>query len=149
MAVIFSRACEYALRGLVCMAGHPDKRNWTIPEIAKQSSSPAPFLAKTFQLLVKGRVLNSSKGRQGGFSFARRANDIYLIDIVNIIDGTRLTHDCALGLPDCNDDNPCPFHVHWRRIRTPIIEALSEESLAELAQKWESQRGAPFGIVSA
>jgi len=144
MAVLFSRACEYALRGLVYMAGHPERRNWTIPEIAEQSSSPAPFLAKTFQLLVKGQVLNSAKGRQGGFSFARKVEDIYLIDIVNIIDGTRLTHDCALGLPDCSDDKPCPFHVHWRKIRVPIIEALSEESLKELSGKWEAQRGKPF-----
>ncbi len=135
MAVIFSRACEYALRGLVKMASQPDQSTWTIQEIAKQSDSPAPFLAKTFQLLVKGRVLTSLKGRLGGFSFARPPDQIFLIDIVDIIDGTRLTHDCALGLPDCSDDSPCPFHVHWRNIRKPIIEALSQESLLALAQR--------------
>jgi Rrf2 family protein len=132
MSVIFSRACEYAVRGLVEMARHPEKTSWTIPEVAEQSSTPAPFLAKTFQFLVKGGILNSTKGRQGGFSFARPVDEIFLIEIVQIIDGTTLTHDCALGLPNCNDDQPCPFHLHWKRVRVPLIEALSQESLAQL-----------------
>ncbi|NIR49224.1 Rrf2 family transcriptional regulator [candidate division KSB1 bacterium] len=135
MSVIFTRACEYAVRGLVEMARHPETESWTIPEIAEASSTPAPFLAKTFQLLVKGRVLNSARGRQGGFTFARPTDQIFLIEIVEIIDGTTLTHDCALGLPECNDDNPCPFHEHWKRVRVPLIEALSQESLAHLAKQ--------------
>lgn len=134
MSVIFSRACEYALRGLLEMAQDSEKTNWTIPEIAKQSNTPAPFLAKTFQLLVKGGIVNSSKGRQGGFSLARPADQIFLIDIVNIIDSTTLTHDCALGLPQCHDDNPCPFHLHWKKIRVPLVEALSQKSLAALVR---------------
>jgi len=69
MPVIFSRACEYALRGLVEMARHPEKQFWKIQELAEQAETPAPFLAKTFQSLVKAGILNSSKGRQGGFSF--------------------------------------------------------------------------------
>lgn len=133
MAVLFSRACEYALRGLLEMARHKEQKNWTVPEVAKRANTPAPFLAKTFQILVKGGVLNSAKGRQGGISFARPMDEIFLIDIVNLLDGTRLTHDCALGLPDCHDDKPCPFHTHWRRIRLPLIEALSQQSLANLA----------------
>ncbi|MFQ5708021.1 MAG: RrF2 family transcriptional regulator [bacterium] len=138
MSVIFSRACEYAVRGLVEMARNPDKKSWTIPEVAKQAASPAPFLAKTFQSLVKGGILNSTKGRQGGFSFARPADQIFLIEIVNIIDSTTLTHDCALGMPECNDENPCPFHLHWRKVRVPLIEALSEESVAHLARQSRS-----------
>ncbi len=56
MPVIFSRACEYALRGLVEMARHPEKKSWIIPEVAERSNTPAPFLAKTFQSLVKGGI---------------------------------------------------------------------------------------------
>ena len=135
MSVIFSRACEYSLRGLVEMARQPDRPFWTIPEIAAQSATPAPFLAKTFQQLVKHGVLRSAKGRRGGFSFARPPEKIFLIDVVNVLDGQRLTHDCALGLPDCNDDTPCAFHVQWRKIRVPLIEALSQDSVAHLAKQ--------------
>jgi len=132
MAVIFSRACEYAIRGLVEMAKDKDKLNWKVPEVAERADSPAPFLAKTFQSLVKGGILISTKGRQGGFSFAKPSTEIFVIEVVNLIDGGRLTHDCALGLPDCHDDNPCPFHTQWRRVRAPLIEALSKETIEHL-----------------
>jgi len=140
MSVIFSRACEYAVRGLVEMARNPEKGSWTVPEVAEQSNTPAPFLAKTFQQLVKGGLLHSAKGRKGGFSFARPPEQIFLIDIVNIIDSTTLTHDCALGMPECHDDNPCPFHVQWKRVRVPLIEALSQESIAHLAKQPRPKR---------
>ncbi len=146
MSVIFSRACEYAVRGLVEMARHPEKASWTVPEVAEEAGTPAPFLAKTFQQLVKGGILLSSKGRKGGFSFARPADRIFLIDIVNIIDSTALTHDCALGMPECNDENPCPFHTHWKRVRIPLIEALSQESIAHLAR--QPRRAKAAGTVS-
>jgi Rrf2 family protein len=135
MSVIFSRACEYALRGLLEMARRPEKSSWTIPEVAEATDTPAPFLAKTFQLLVKEGVLNSTKGRTGGFSLARPAKQIFLIEIVNIIDGSALTTTCVLGLPECNDANPCPFHVHWKKSRTPLVEALSRQSLAQMTRQ--------------
>jgi Rrf2 family protein len=132
MSVIFSRACEYALHALIEMARHPEKESWTVQELAKQTNTPAPFLAKTFQTLVKAKILHSTKGRRGGFSFARPANKVFLIDIVNIIDGPTLAKNCALGFPHCSDVRPCPFHNHWAKIRASIIDALNNQSLAHI-----------------
>ncbi|MFQ5769632.1 MAG: RrF2 family transcriptional regulator [bacterium] len=133
MPVLFSRACEYALRGLVEMASHPEQEFWTVQELAEQTNTPAPFLAKTFQTLVKSGVLNSTKGRHGGFSFAMPVKKISLMDIVNIIDGPTLAKDCALGFPECGGEETCPFHIQWSVIRETIIDALSKQSLEKFA----------------
>lgn len=135
MAVVFSRACEYALRALFEMARHPEQDNWTVQELARRVDIPAPFLAKTFQTLVKGKILISSKGRSGGFNFARKPVTISLLQVVEIIDGTSLAQDCALGLPSCSETNPCPFHPHWKGMRETIIAALRSESLVQVAGK--------------
>lgn len=135
MSVIFSRACEHALRGLIEMASHPEQKFWTIQELAERIDAPAPFLAKTFQWLVRARILNSTKGRGGGFSFARPMDEILLLDIVSIIDGAEVGRACALGLPECSDENPCAFHEHWKPIRNAIMDALSRQSLKELAEQ--------------
>ena len=134
MPVIFSRACEYALRGLAEMARHPEQEYWTIQELSTRTDTPAPFLAKTFQILVKNGILNSTKGRHGGFSLARPVDEIVLIDIVRIVDGTSLEEDCVLGFKECGDADPCPFHDQWRTIRQSIVRALSTESLDQFAQ---------------
>lgn len=134
MPVLFSRACEYALRGLAEMARHPEQTYWTVQELSTRTDTPAPFLAKTFQTLVKSGILTSTKGRHGGFSFARPIDEIVLLEIVRIIDGPSLEHDCVLGFSECGDADPCPFHEHWKSIRQSIVHALSAESLDQFAQ---------------
>lgn len=144
MPVVFSRACEYALRALFEMAQHPEQEFWTVQELAKRTDTPAPFLAKTFQALVRGEILNSNKGRKGGFTFARSPKKVFLLEVVNIIDGPALGNDCALGLPSCSDMNPCPFHRYWKEIRAKIIAALRDETLAaSAAQRALRKSGKP------
>ncbi len=131
MPVLFSRACEYALRALFEMARHPEQEFWVVQDLARRTNAPAPFLAKTFQSLVKGEVLISIKGRRGGFAFARPPQRISLMEIVDLIDGPDVSKNCALGLTTCNDDTPCPFHRHWKSIRASIANALRHETLVQ------------------
>jgi Rrf2 family protein len=140
MPVLFSRACEYAVRALFEMARRPEQESWTIQELASRTDTPAPFLAKTFQALVKGEILVSTKGRRGGFAFARAPQKISLIEIVELIDGPALAHNCALGLPTCSNDDPCPFHAHWKAIRDSITNALHRQTLAQGASRTFSRR---------
>lgn len=124
MPVIFSRACEYAIRGLIEMARHPEQKNWKIQDLAERTNAPAPYLAKRFQTLVRNQILHATKG--GGFAFAISTKNISLMDIVNIIDGPRLSRSCALGFPECGNDNECPIHEQWGAIRDMIISALNK-----------------------
>ena len=140
MSVLFSRGCEYALRGLVEMARRPEKPFWAVHELAELSETPAPFLAKTFQILVKHGILTSTKGRGGGFSFARALKDISLMDIVAVIDGPALAEECALGFDECSERNPCPIHFQWRDIRAQVVKALSAKSLLEFARESKNEK---------
>jgi Rrf2 family protein len=142
MPVLFSRACEYALRALFEMARHPEQDSWTVQELAQSTDTPAPFLAKTFQSLVKGDILISTKGRHGGFAFARPPQRISLMEIVDLIDGPDVSKNCALGLATCNDDTPCPFHSHWKNIRASISNALLHETLVPNVPKKNFRKNA-------
>ena len=133
MPVIFSRACEYAIQGLIEMARHPEEECWRIHDLAERTKTPAPFLAKTFQTLARNQILKSIKGRGGGFSFAVPRKNISLIDIVNIIDGPGLSKNCALGFPECGNNNICPIHEQWEAIRNNIVDTLSNNTLDKFA----------------
>lgn len=133
MSVLFSRACEYGLRALVEMAHDHEQNLHLAQNLAKRLDIPAPFLAKILQLLVKKGLLNSSKGRGGGFSFARSAQDIKLIEVVEAIDGLTLAHGCVMGLPNCGDANPCPIHSSWGPIRQSIVDVLSTKTIDSIA----------------
>ena len=135
MPVLFSRACEYGLRVAIEMARdqvHPVHLTQTL---AARLDIPAPFLAKVLQLLVKKGFLQSSKGRRGGFSFARNAEEIRLIEIVEAIDGLVLAKDCVMGLPACGEGHPCPIHASWGPVRETILEILHTKTLGSVARE--------------
>lgn len=117
------------------MARQPETEYWTVQELAKRTNTPAPFLAKTFQSLVKHKILTSSKGRRGGFALLRPTRELTILDIVHIIDGPSLAQDCALGFRDCNNEDPCPFHEQWGHIRATLLDALSSETIEEVAKR--------------
>jgi Rrf2 family protein len=115
------------------MAGDQEDKFHLAQDLAKQLDIPAPFLAKILQLLVKKNLLHSSKGRSGGFSFARPPAKIKLIEVVEAIDGIALTEGCVMGLPTCGERNPCPVHPSWGKIRQSIVHMLKMKTIKGVA----------------
>lgn len=133
MPVLFSRACEYAIHGLVEMARYPEEEFWRIQDLAQKINVPSSVLAKTFQTLVKEQILYSAKGPGGGFSFALPTKKISLMKIVNIIDGSNLFQNCILGHLECNGNHLCPIHELWESARDIILNNLNQTTFDKFA----------------
>lgn len=121
---MFSRACEYAIKIMIYVAGNEQEgRRTGLKEITEAIGSPEAFTAKILQQLVKGKVLDSYKGPSGGFELMKD-KDIRLVDIVSLIDGEKLLEACVLGLKECSGSNPCPVHDKFQLIRNQLKETL-------------------------
>ena len=132
--MIYSKACEYAIRALTYLARTEDGQPAQAQEIARVEKLPLPVLGKILQELVRKGILGSRRGPGGGFRLARRANLITLRDVVAAMDGLDHFHTCAAGLPMCGDDAPCPLHDSWKIIRTQILKDLETTTVAQMAQ---------------
>lgn len=131
--MLFSQSCKYAIRALVHLSIKRDDPHLS-REIAGEIQVPEHFLAKILQDLARHHLLDSFKGRGGGFRLARPPEQISLGEIVLAVDGNGLTENCLLGLPNCSADSPCPLHDWWTLQRREIKEVLEGQSLADLAQ---------------
>ena len=140
MSLIFSRQCEYALQAVLYMSAQPKGRFTNISEISERLDIPMPFLGKTLQLLVKGKILSSLKGPYGGFRLERDPNDITLFNVVDAIDGTLFMTSCVLGFPECSSKNPCPIHSEWGRLRDSIYNMLANKTIADLSKEITDSR---------
>lgn len=132
---MFSKACEYAIRAALYIAVNTDEsKRVSIPEIAKSIDSPVAFTGKILQSLVKAKVIFSQKGPTGGFYLPQEsAENIFLSQIVEALDGDRIFTGCGLGLPKCDEKCPCPLHEHFLDIRTNLANLLTQTSLADLS----------------
>jgi len=130
---MFSKACEYAIRSSIYIAsqsilGH----RVNLQEVAKKIESPEAFTSKILQKLVKDKIIKSVKGPGGGFEVEiNQMAKIKLIRIVQAIDGDVLNR-CSLGLDECSDHQPCPFHNKYKPIKNKLLDVFGKTSLHDL-----------------
>lgn len=113
--------------------------------IVDNEGIPRHFLSKILQILVRKKLLISTKGPSGGYKLAKKASEISLYDIIEAIDGPEIFEKCGTLNRTCNEENPCILHERFRtnmeNIKQLYItekvncieEFLNEADLAKLA----------------
>ena len=135
MTVFFSKKCEYGLQAVLFMATQEKNCVYPAEEISKKLNIPKEFISKILQSLTESGIIESKKGKSGGFKLAKQPSKIKLIDIVEAIDGLESFNSCVLGFPECSPDKPCPVHEQWGVLRTKAHEMLSSETIDKFKEK--------------
>jgi Rrf2 family protein len=134
---MFSKACEYAIRSCIYIASVSiqGKRVGLI-DVAEKIQSPEAFTSKILQKLVKQGIVKSIKGPGGGFEIpAKELATISLLQVIESIDGTILNR-CSLGLSECSEKNPCPFHNRYKPIKDKLLHTFSHTTMKDLTQNY-------------
>jgi Rrf2 family protein len=132
MTVLFSKKCELALQSVLFLSILPKGSIESADNISKQIKAPKEFVSKILQSLTEVKIVKSKKGKFGGFTLAKNPDEIKLIDIITAIDGDYVFDSCVMGFPGCSDDNPCPMHSKWSKLREESLEMLSTNTLTDL-----------------
>ena len=83
------------------------------------------------------------RGPGGGFLLTRPADQIFVRDIVQAIDGFEsVRRRCVLGLDECRDDQPCPLHDYWKGFRETFLGGVAGLTLEKLGETLERKRRA-------
>ena len=116
------------------MANHSGE-NMSAEFLHSQLDIPYQYLRQILTKLSKNGLINSTRGRRGGFELARDVSTIYIADIIEITEGLEGFNKCVLGFQTCPFDNKCAIHDLWDDSRNNIIKILRETSLANLIIK--------------
>lgn len=144
---MFSQASEYALRALTELA-RVRKGEWVLAgDMAELLDVPVHYLAKVLQTLARKGILESQRGRQGGFRLTEAPHQITVYDVVRELDDLRSLESCIMGEADCSDATACPLHNLWKGIRDRFTESLHMTTLLDLAKFQEQRPGS--GRLSA
>lgn len=118
----------YALYALVELQLHGDSGPVPIAVLARRRNIPVQFLEQLFAVLRRAGVLRSQRGVGGGYSFARRASEISVLEVVELLDG-------PLGR-----DAPGIFADAARAAR----DVLSSSTIADIAETESRATWAPM-----
>lgn len=135
MTVIFSKKCEYGMQAVLFLAASNPGKIVPSDTISQVLKIPKEFISKILQSLRDSGIINSVKGKSGGFQLAKDPSEIKLIDVVAAIDGLEMFNSCVLGFRECSPDAPCPVHDDWGDLRNKAYDMLSNETLDKLTEK--------------
>jgi Rrf2 family protein len=132
---------EYGLRCLLKLAQEPAGSALTIPEIAAAEGLSSPYVAKLLAIMRQGGLLDSVRGRSGGYRLARSPADITLGAVMLVL-GERLFDEPGFCQkhPGTESDGPCvhlgdcTLRALWHTLEHWMRRALDRISLADLLQ---------------
>ena len=131
--MLYSLTTKYAVIALIELAAHPGPV--PVREVAAARGIPPHFLAKLVPPLVRAGILSSTRGKNGGVSFARDPGEVSLADVIRVLEGDGYFRECVFELDRCDGDPSCPLHDLWDPLRDEITEFLRNTTVKDVADK--------------
>ncbi|MDF1697960.1 MAG: Rrf2 family transcriptional regulator, partial [Saprospiraceae bacterium] len=99
-----------------------------------------PMLSKVLQFLTRKKLIESKKGRNGGFFMKNDQKSMHLMEVIQQLEQSQyLITACLLGQKECTTGNKCPYHDKVAAIREELKAIYNTDSILESAIKLESR----------
>lgn len=129
---MLSQTSECAIRAVFELA-RAEAGAWVgARTLARRLGISPTYLAKILQSLTREGVLESQRGKSGGFRLARPAGRVTLFQVVSPFEDLTATRRCLLGQPVCNDQAPCAAHHHWKQVGDRVAAFFRETTVGAL-----------------
>jgi Rrf2 family protein len=128
---LITRDTDYAVRALCCIAEQKQELI-SADQLVKSLEMPRPFLRKILQTLNKEVLLNSSKGKDGGFALAVSPGEITLTDVMKIFQGSIRLNECKFKKSDCPHINDCLLKKKIDEIEKEVIAKLKAITISSI-----------------
>ena len=131
---MLSITSQYALRALSHLARQTDGAVLG-RDLAESVEIPANYLSKVLLTLRNAGLVATTRGSGGGYRLRRPANEIHLIDVVELFEEiSRTKPSCFLGRTRaCSATEPCTAHTTWTGLQAAYLGFLVSTPLSEIA----------------
>jgi Rrf2 family transcriptional regulator, cysteine metabolism repressor len=144
--MMFSTKAEYGVRVMVELARRAGESAGAaesvvpLAEIAEHDGMPLAYLEHLVARLRKAGLIDSRRGSRGGYLLARAPEQITMAEVVEALEGSIAPIECISEGPDgrvvcsreSDPDHVCPTKLLWTKVRSSIVGALQETTLADL-----------------
>ncbi|WP_127130055.1 RrF2 family transcriptional regulator [Pseudoflavitalea rhizosphaerae] len=136
---MLSKKAQYAFKALMYMAEKKDNQPVLIAEIAKKKKIPLKFLENILLELKKAEILDSKKGKGGGYFFKVAPKDISMAKVMRLIDGPIAMLPCVSlyfyeRCKNC-DEKQCGLHDMMITVRDATLRILEKKSVADISKQ--------------
>ncbi len=143
---MLSKKTRYAIKALVHIAGRKEAKPVSVRTIAEEDNMPLKFLESILAELKNARILKSTKGKYGGYSLNRPADQISMADIMRLFDGAIALLPCVSEnfyerCEECEDEETCGIRQVALEIRTQTVLQLQAATLTNILEREVKLKG--------
>lgn len=136
---MISKKTKYGLRALIHLAQQPKNEPVLISELATQEGIPKKFLEQILLDLKNHGILQSKKGKGGGYALSKAPSQIMMGQIVRILSGPLAPTLCVSQTAyqkceECPDEKTCGVRIMMKEVRDAMASVLDRMSLAEVVR---------------
>ncbi len=137
---MISNKCKYAIKALTYIAKHEDENKSVMTsDIARDEDIPRKFLEIILRDLRNNRILESRRGKDGGFRLLRSAESINLTEVMRIMDGPIAMLPCVslnyYRSCDGCEEKVCEIKSVFEQVRDKTLNVLNNKSIKSLIPK--------------
>ena len=131
--MMISTRGRYALKMMIDLAARSDGRYVPLKEIAERQEISEKYLESIVKDLVRAKYLTGLRGKGGGYRLARPAEEINVLDVLTLMEGTMVPVACLQpGSDACPRAASCRTIPIWEGLEKTISEYLSAYSVKDL-----------------
>lgn len=123
---------RYAVMAMADLAAHCDESATPLSAVAERQNLPLSYLEQLFVQLRRGGLVESARGRSGGYRLARTARQISVADVMAAVEEETLFTRCSHNDPRCSASTPCVTHGLWSALSEATGTFLASVSLADI-----------------
>lgn len=125
---------RYAVMAMVDLANHGKSGPISLADISVRQGLPMNYLEQLFLKLRKSGLVESTRGKQGGYQLNMLASNINVLDIMKAVDeplqATRCNPGSTLGCQ--GEKGRCLTHNLWNGLSDHITSYLASKTLSDL-----------------
>jgi len=134
---MLSNKTQYAFRALTMLVDRYEEGPVLIAEISKKKRIPLKFLENILLELRKAGILESKKGKGGGYYIKEDPSKTAIATVVRIVNGPIAMLPCVSlyfyeKCKNCDERN-CGLHDIMENVRDATLNILENKTLADLA----------------
>jgi Rrf2 family protein len=140
-----SKKTKYGLQALVALSRRYGEGPVLIASLAKEEVIPLKFLELILLELRNSGVVESKKGRHGGYQLSRPPSQITIGSVIRKMEGPLAPLPCASETAyrpcdECKDVEQCGTRIVMRKVRDAIADILDQTTLADVVRQVDEAR---------
>jgi Rrf2 family protein len=144
---VLSRKSKYGLKALLVLAEKAGTGPVLISELADRDRIPKKFLEAILLELKRHGVVESKKGKGGGYFLRRKPADVTFGEVIRVLDGPLAAVPCVSKLAymkcvECIDEDSCGVRLAMKQVRDATAEILDHTTLAGVNARVTRKRAA-------